>query len=113
LPRNSRQIIAEAEGRFPVRVVVRIPEGVGSAYAPMQAWLDDNRGLHGCEICSAGTRGIRNDAIAVYMSGPTCAVACVARWCVPSDPPGFYQLRRDEPARRVPVAAHSWPPRDA
>jgi hypothetical protein len=51
-------------------------------------------------------RGVVNDAVAVYVNTPTCAVAFVARWCVRGDPPGFYDLRRDEPERRVPIPAH-------
>jgi hypothetical protein len=46
---------------------------------------------------------VLNDAIAIYVNTPTCAVAFVAQWCVPGDPPGFYQVREDEPARRVPL----------
>jgi len=46
------------------------------------------------------------DAVAVYLNTPTCAVAFVARWLTPGDPSGFYQLREDEPARRVPMKAH-------
>jgi hypothetical protein len=41
---------------------------------------------------------VLNDAVAVYVSNPTCAAAFVARWCVPGDPPGFYRVRDDEPA---------------
>ena len=50
-----------------------------------------------------------NDAVAVYVNTPTCAAAFVARWCVPGNPPGFYDLRQDEPARRVPTPHHSTP----
>jgi hypothetical protein len=64
------------------------------------------RGIRGWSITRVGTRGIRNDAVAVYMSGPTCAIAFVARWCVPGDPPGFYEFRPDEPERRVPAPHH-------
>lgn len=31
--------------------------------------------------------------VAVYVSNPTCGVAFAARWLVPGDPPGFYQVR--------------------
>ena len=110
MPGNPRAIIAQAEQRFPVRIVIRVPEGgIGSRYSSMTEWLDENCGIQGWSITPAGTRGIRNDAIAVYMNGPTCAVAFVARWCVPGDPPGFYEFRSDKPERRVPAPHHRTP----
>jgi hypothetical protein len=110
MPGNPRAIIAEAEQRFPVRIVIRVPEGgIGTRYTPMTEWLDENCGIRGWSITPAGTRGILNDAVAVYLNGPTCAVGFVARWCVPGDPPGFYALREDEPARRVPMQPHKTP----
>src|ERR1700730_202262 len=102
MPGNPRAIIAEAERAFPVRIVIRVPpNGIGARYMPMTEWLDVECGVGGRSITPTGTRGIANDAIAIYMSGPTCAVAFVARWCVGGDPPGLYELRQDEPARRV------------
>jgi hypothetical protein len=76
----------------------------------MTEWLDEKCRIRGWSITSTGTRGIANDAIAVYMNGPACAVASVARWYVPADPPGFYELRQDELLRRVPSGGHSSPP---
>lgn len=36
MPGNPRAIIAEAEQRFPVRIVIRVPEGgIGTRYKPM------------------------------------------------------------------------------
>jgi hypothetical protein len=37
--------------------------------------LDDNCGINGWSIAPAGVRGVVNDAIAVYVSNPTCAAA--------------------------------------
>lgn len=112
MPGNPRAIIAEAAQRFPVRIVIRVPEGgIGTRYGPMSDWLDENCGVRGWSITPAGTRGIANDAVAIYMNGPTCAVAFVARWCVPGDPPGYYCFRADEPERRVPTPPHSTPGR--
>jgi hypothetical protein len=112
MPGNPRAIIAEAEQRFPVRIVIKVPPGgIGTLYLPITEWLDENCGIRGWSITPAGTRGIFNDAFAVYMNGPTCAVAFVARWCVGDDPTGFYELRQDEPPRRVPSGGHSSPPR--
>lgn len=107
MPGNPRAIVAEAERRFPVRLIVKVPpSGLGHRYPAMSDWLDENCGLGGWAITSAGTRGVPNDAVAVYVNTPTCAAAFVARWLVTGDPPGFYVLRPDEPARRVPLAAH-------
>ena len=52
----------------------------------MSEWLDDNCGVGGWSITPAGTRGVFNDAIAVYVNIPTCAVGLVARWLIPGDP---------------------------
>jgi hypothetical protein len=79
----------------------------------MTEWLDENCGIGGWSITPAGTRGILNDAVALYVNGPTCAAAFVARWCIPGDPSGFYELRQAEPERRVQSAGHSSPPRGA
>src|SRR5258705_56254 len=88
MPGNPRAIVAEAERQFPVRIVIKVPpNGIGTRYMPMTEWLDENCGIGGWSIPPVGTRGIANDAIAVYMSGPTCAVAFVARWCIAGDPP--------------------------
>lgn len=111
MPGNARrQITAKAEEQFPVRIIVRVPgHGLGTRYGAMSDWLDENCGVNGWAIGPAGTRSIRNDAIAVYLNGPTCAVAFVARWCVPGNPPGLYDLRETEPVRRVPIRGHSIP----
>jgi hypothetical protein len=58
---------------------------------------------------SPGTRGISNDAIAVYVGNPTCALAFIARWCEPGDPPGLYELRRADPPGRVLPPHHKTP----
>jgi hypothetical protein len=114
MPGDPRAITAEAETRFPIRIAIKVPpDGFGQRYAPMCQWLDENCGVGGWSIAPAGTRGTLNDAVAVYVNGPTCAVGFVARWCVPGDPPGFYALREDEPARRIPSQSHSSPPRGA
>ena len=110
MPRNSRQIIAEAQSRFPIRIAIKVPrDGFGQRYTPMEDWLDEHCGLGGWSMTPAGIRGVINDAVAIYVSSPTCAVAFVARWCTdPED--GFYRMREDEPARRVPTPAHKSPP---
>jgi hypothetical protein len=61
---------------------------------PMVEWLDEHCGVDGWSITPAGTRELLNDALAVYVNTPACALAFVARWLVPgSDPPDFYELR--------------------
>jgi len=108
MPGGTRALVADAEHRFPVRIAIRLPPGgIGQRYKAMTDWLDDNCGIDGWLMTPAGVRGVVNDAVAVYVGTPTCAVAFVARWCVPGDPPGFYDLRRDDPERRVPIKAHS------
>lgn len=110
MPGNPRAIIADAEERFPIRMTIRVPpDGFGQRYTSMCQWLDDNCGIGGWSIAPAGTRGVLNDAVAVYVNTPACAVGFVARWCVPGDPPGFYALRQDEPQRRVPTPQHKTP----
>ena len=86
MPGNPRAIVAEAERRFPVRIAVRIPNGLGQQYQPMSDWLDENCGVRGWAITSMGRQPMGEDAVAVYLSTPTCAVGFVARWCVPGDP---------------------------
>jgi hypothetical protein len=113
MPGNPKAIIAEAERRFPVRIAIRVPPGgIGQRHLPLTEWLDENCGISGWSITPAGTRGVTNDAIAVYVNTPTCAVAFVPRWCVPGDPPGFYELREGEPERRERIWGHSSPIRD-
>lgn len=97
MPGKPRAIVTEAERRFPVRIAIKVPSGgLGHRYPAMSEWLDDNCGVNGWAITSAGTRGVLNDAVAAYVNTPTCAVAFVARWLVTGDPPGFYQVREDE-----------------
>jgi hypothetical protein len=110
MPGNPRAIRQEAEQQFPVRIIIRTPGGgIGQRYKAMTDWLDENCGINGWAFAPSGMRSVVNDAFAVYVSNPTCAVAFVARWLVPGDPPGFYELREDEPPRRVPIRAHSTP----
>jgi hypothetical protein len=111
MPGNPRrQITAKAEERFPLRIVIRTPPGgFGARYNTMMDWLDEHCGVNGWMIGPAGTRGISNDAIAVYVGNPTCALAFIGRWCVPSNPSGMYDLRETDPARREPSKPHKSP----
>jgi len=110
VPGNPRAIVAEAERQFPIRIAIKVPPaGFGERYTRMMGWLDENCGVGAWAIAPAGTRGLLNDAISVYLATPTCAVGFVIRWLVPGDPAGFYEVREDEPARRVPAAHHKTP----
>lgn len=74
MPGNPRAIVAEAERRYPVRIAVKVPSGgIGRRYTAMMEWLDENCGVDGWSITPSGTRGVLIDAIAVYVSTPTCA----------------------------------------
>jgi len=75
----------------------------------MCEWLDENCGIDGWAIAPAGTRDVLIDAIAVYVNTPTCAMGFVARWLVPGEPHGFYEVRADEPTQRVPMPPHKSP----
>ena len=93
-----------------MRIAIQVPPGgIGQRYKAMTGRLDENCGVDGWSMAPAGVRGVVNDAVAAYVSTPTCAVAFVARWCVPGDPPGFYDLRQQEPAQRVPTPFHKTP----
>ncbi len=107
MPGNPRAIVTEAERRFPLRIAIRVPPGgIGARYTPMSNWLDENCGINGWSITPAGTRGIHNDAVAIYVSHPACALSFITRWCVPGDLPRFYQMREEEPAQSVPLKGH-------
>jgi hypothetical protein len=111
MPGNPRrQITDKAEGRFPLRIVIRAPAaGFGRSYTAMMNWLDENCGIDAWSIGPAGSRGVRNDAISVYVGNPTCALAFIARWCVPGDPPGMYEFRQTDPEHREPAQHHKTP----
>ena len=76
----------------------------------MPEWLDENCGPDGWSIAPAGLRGVLDDAVAVYVGSPTCALGFITRWCVSDDPPsGLYRVRDDEPVVRVWNAPHKSP----
>jgi len=110
MPGNARQIITEAERRFPVRVRIAVPStGVGERLNRLHAWhawLDENCGVDSWEITPSGMPGVVNDAIAVYFREPASAAAFAARWCAPvasGITEGVLRIRDDEPAQRVPT----------
>ena len=113
MPGNPRQMIIEAERIFAVRIRIAIPPGgLGQRYSKITDWLDANCGADGWALTSAGTRGVLNDAISIYFADATLAGAFVARWCVGSKVEtagGVFQVREDEPARRIGAGLHRTP----
>jgi hypothetical protein len=97
MPGNPKAIVADAERRFPIRLLVKVPPGgIRTRYVPMVEWLDEHCRVDGWSITPAGTRGLLNDALAVYVNTPACALAFVERW------------RYNRP-RRVSIFRLAWP----
>ena len=75
--------------------------GLGSRLDQIIAWLDANCGADGWTSTPSSTRGVVNDALAVYFLDPTIATAFVARWCAIQRfeiLDGVYRVRDDDPA---------------
>ena len=71
MPGNPREIITEAERRFPVRIRLSVPpSGFGQRYSDMTAWFDENCGANGWAMTPSGTRGVLNDAVSIYFLEP-------------------------------------------
>ena len=63
----NQRTTGEVESRFPVRVRIGIPPGgLGRRLDQMNVWLDANCGADGWAITPSGSRGIVNDALAIY-----------------------------------------------
>ena len=111
--RAAEQAAREAEHRFPVRISIGIPpEGLGNRLDQMNAWLDANCGSDGWTMPPSSTRGVVNDALAVYFVDVTIASAFVARWCAAQRVEivdGVYRVRDDEPKSRVGAGLHKTP----
>ena len=113
MPGNPREMITLAERRFPVRIRIGVPpEGLGQRHTQITARLDENCGADGWAMTPSGTRGVLNDALSIYFGDATLASALVARWCVGAKVEtagGVFQVREDEPARRVGASLHGTP----
>jgi hypothetical protein len=111
--RAIQKALQDAELRFPVRIRIGIPpEGLGNRLGQMNAWLDANCGADGWTSTPASTRGVVNDALAICFADAALASAFVARWCAMQRVEivdGVYQVRNDEPTRRVGAALHRTP----
>ena len=111
--RAPQQAVREAERRFPVRIRIAVPpEGLGSRLDQIFAWLDANCGADGCTSARSSTRGVVNDALAIYFADVTLANAFVARWCAAQRVEivdGMYRVRDDEPTPRIGAGLHKTP----
>src|SRR5215212_5879026 len=99
---GSRLMIAEAERPFPVRIRLAHPHGgLGPRLNRMHAWLDENCGADGWAITPSGTRGVINDAVAIYFLDAAIANAS-SRAGAPDarpTPPTSFSWWRAEDAR--------------
>ena len=111
--RAAQQTIRDAERRLPVRIRIAVSsEGLGSRLDHIIAWLDANCGADGWISTPLSTRGVVNDALAIYFLDVTIAVAFVARWCAVQRVEivdGVYLVREDEPTPRIGIALHRTP----
>ena len=70
--RAAQQVVRDAERRFPVRIKIAVPpEGLGSRLDQIIAWLDANCGADGWISTPSSTRGVVNDALAIYFADVT------------------------------------------
>src|ERR1700746_1760219 len=77
--RAAQQAARDAERRFPVRVRIAVPpEGLGSRLDQIIAWLDAKCGSDRWASTPSSTRGVVNDALAIYFADATLARACMA-----------------------------------
>jgi hypothetical protein len=107
---SSKLMIGEAERRFPVRIRLALPPGgFGTRLPEIHAWLDANCGADGWAITPSGLRGVRNDAVAIYLLDTATATGFVARWCAGSKVEaidGAFRLRDDTPTPRIAAKPH-------
>jgi hypothetical protein len=111
--RAAQQAVREAERRFPVRIRIAVPpEGLDSRLDQIFVWLDANSGSDGWTSTPSSTRGVVNDALAVYFADVRIASAFVARWCTSQKVEivdGVYRVRDDEPTPRMGAGLHKTP----
>src|ERR1051326_6663525 len=72
----------DTERHLPVRIRIAIPpDGFGGQLHQMIAWLDANCGPGFWAMAPAGTSGVVNDALAIYVFNAEIARTFVNRWC--------------------------------
>ena len=85
---------------------------MGSRLDQIFAWLDANCGADGWTSMPSSTRGVVNDALALYFADVTLASAFVTRWCAAQRAEvvdGTYQVRDNEPTPRIGAGLHKTP----
>jgi hypothetical protein len=111
--RTNQRATSQAESRFPVRIRIGIPPGgLGRRLDEMALWLDANCGADGWATTPSGSRGVVNDALAIYFADATIASAFVARWCIGGKVEtvdGVFPVRDDEPTPRIGAGLHRTP----
>ena len=111
--RAPQKAVREAERRFPVRIRIAVPpEGLGTRLDQIFIWLDANCGADGWTSAPSSTRGVVNDALAIYFADVTLASAFVARWCASQKVEivdGVYLVWDDEPTPRMEAGLHKTP----
>jgi hypothetical protein len=108
---RAAQSVPDAERRF-TRIAVPPPGGLGSRLDQIMAWLDANCGADGWTSTPSSTRGVVNDALAIYFVDAMIGSAFVARWCASRKVEildGVYRVRDDEPTSRIEAALHKTP----
>jgi hypothetical protein len=110
MPGNPRDMITNAERRFPVRIRIGVPPGgFGQRHSQMTAWLGENCSADGWTMTPSGMSGVLNDAVSIYFLDATLASAFVARWCAGykvETAEGVFRIRTDEPTARTPANMH-------
>ena len=111
--RTKQRATSEAESRFPVRSgSASRREGLGRRLDQMNVRLDANCGADGWATTPSGSRGVVNDALAIYFADATIASAFVARWCIGGKVEtvdGVFPVRDDEPTPRIGAGLHRTP----
>src|SRR5438874_12039742 len=73
----------DADRNFPVRIRIAVPpEGFGTQFDHMRAWLHENCGAGYWSMAPSGTYGVVNNALAIYFLDAALARAFVNRWCM-------------------------------
>jgi hypothetical protein len=113
MPGNPRDMITNAERRYPVRIRVGVPPGgFGQRHSQMTAWLDENCCADGWAMTPSGMCGVLDDAVSIYFTDAMLASAFVARWCAGyrvETAGGVFQVRDDEPLPRIGTGLHRTP----
>ena len=88
------------EKHFRLRIPIRMPPGgFGEHSTIITNWLDRKCGVNGWSMALADSQGTQNEAVVIYLNNLTCALAFLARWCLPDCPSGIYELRALDPPR--------------